>query len=32
MIDEGRIVWSGDTAALDAAAAMVSRHLTLEEA
>jgi branched-chain amino acid transport system ATP-binding protein len=32
VIDEGRIVWSGDTAALGAATDMVRRHLTLEEA
>jgi branched-chain amino acid transport system ATP-binding protein len=32
VIDEGRIVWSGDTAALGAATDVVSRHLTLEEA
>jgi branched-chain amino acid transport system ATP-binding protein len=32
VIDEGRIVWSGDTEALDAASQVVRRHLTLEEA
>ncbi|MCC7281972.1 MAG: ABC transporter ATP-binding protein [Acetobacteraceae bacterium] len=32
VIDEGRIVWSGDTAALNAAKEVVRRHLTLEEA
>ncbi len=32
MIDEGRIVWTGDTQALAAADDAVRRHLTLEEA
>ncbi len=32
VIDEGTIVWAGDTAALGDAADMVRRHLTLEEA
>ncbi len=32
VIDEGQIVWTGDTAALDAAGDVVRRHLTLEEA
>ncbi|MDA8253822.1 MAG: ABC transporter ATP-binding protein [Rhodospirillales bacterium] len=32
IIEEGRIVWTGDTAALGAADDMVRRYLTLEEA
>ena len=32
MIDEGHIVWTGDTAALGAATDVVRRHLTLEDA
>jgi branched-chain amino acid transport system ATP-binding protein len=32
IIDEGRIVWTGDTAALGAAGDVVRRHLSLEEA
>ncbi len=32
VIDEGRVVWTGDTAALGAAGDMVRRHLTLEDA
>jgi branched-chain amino acid transport system ATP-binding protein len=32
ILDEGRIVWTGDTAALAAAGEVVSRHLTLEHA
>jgi branched-chain amino acid transport system ATP-binding protein len=32
MIDEGRIVWTGDTAALATATDAVRRHLTLEDA
>ncbi|GGJ18418.1 ABC transporter ATP-binding protein [Neoroseomonas lacus] len=32
MIDEGHIVWAGDTAALGAATDVVRRHLTLEDA
>jgi branched-chain amino acid transport system ATP-binding protein len=32
VIDEGRIVWSGDTVALNAATDVVRRHLTLEDA
>jgi len=31
ILDEGRIVWTGDNAALDAADAVVERHLTLEK-
>jgi branched-chain amino acid transport system ATP-binding protein len=32
IVDEGRIVWTGDTPALGAAEDVVRRHLTLEEA
>ena len=32
IIDQGRIVWQGDTAALQAAADIRARHLTLEHA
>jgi branched-chain amino acid transport system ATP-binding protein len=30
IIDEGRVVWSGDTEALDSADRIVREHLTLE--